>query len=110
MGYARKVASFEGVRRVIVKEIRRAFVLTLTVGADTRRALAGALYNLAYRVEAEEITEGVSGGYDSGYTYKLDVDESITHDSYFEELNAYLDAKRKEMDREQNGGLVDGAV
>ncbi len=72
---------------------RRAFVLTLTIGADTREALSNALHNLSYQVAAEKLTEGVSGGVDSGYTYKLDVDESITHERYVQELTDYLDKK-----------------
>lgn len=72
----------------------RAYTLTLKVGADTRHDLALILEHLAIEVSADRLTEGVSGGYSTGFTYKLEVDESMTHDRYFEELNRYLDAQK----------------
>lgn len=73
---------------------RRAFVFELKIGADTRNDLIGALRQLEFEIGAEQLTEGTSGGYSSGYTYKLDVDESITHDGYFDALDRYLEASK----------------
>lgn len=74
---------------------RRAYVLELKIGADSRNDLIGALRQLEFLIEAEELTAGVSGGYGSGYTYKLDVDESITHESYMAAIEQFL-TKAKE--------------
>jgi hypothetical protein len=72
---------------------QRAFVLELKVGADTRDDLIGVLRQLEYEIGADKLTEGVSGGYSSGYSYKLTVDESMTHDRYTDELDRYMEAK-----------------
>ncbi len=73
---------------------RRAYMLELKIGADTKNDLIGVLRQLEFEIGADLLTQGVSGGYSSGYTYKLDIDESITHDSYIEALNGYLAEER----------------
>jgi hypothetical protein len=70
---------------------QRAVRLTLKMEADTREALASALFNMAARIDRGEMTAGVSGGYDSGYIYELIERDRPTHDEYFAALNAYLD-------------------
>lgn len=54
----------------------------------------GALRNLAYRIEAEDVTVGVWGSPTDGAIYELLADPSITHDSYHAALRSYLDDKR----------------
>lgn len=73
---------------------RRAFVFTLELQADTRDDLISSLRHIEFMIAADKLTTGVSGGYNSGYTYKLDVDETITHDDYVAALNSYLAAKK----------------
>ncbi len=70
---------------------RRAYVFTVEIGADTRDDLCAALRQLEFEIAADMLTHGVSGGYSSGYTYNLDVDETITHDRYMDDLHRYLD-------------------
>jgi hypothetical protein len=71
---------------------RRAHVLELKIEADTLHDLIGYLRNFENQLAAGEITRGVSGGYSSGSIYAYSVDETITHDSWAEALNQYLDA------------------
>lgn len=79
---------------------RRAYVLTLEIGADSRDELCAALRQLEFQVHADQLTSGVSGGPGSGYTYNLIVDESITHDSYFAAVDAWLDEQKEAKDAE----------
>lgn len=72
---------------------KRAFVLTMTIGADTRQDLSEALNSIAFEIAAEKVTESVTGSYSWGGNYKLEVDESMTHDRYMEELNKVLGRK-----------------
>lgn len=69
---------------------KRACRLTLELQADTREALASALYHLASRVERDEISNGVSGGPDSGAIYEFAFSDVPTHDQYFEQVREYL--------------------
>lgn len=72
----------------------RAFRLTLLLDADTRDGMADALRNLAWRVEANDISNGVSGGPDSGSIYELLHDPAQTHDLYHAQLRKYLAEKK----------------
>lgn len=74
---------------------KRAYVLTLSIGADSRDDLIGALQQLEYEIAAKKLTDGVTGGYSWGGSYKLEADETMTHDRYVSELNAYLEAKKE---------------
>ena len=71
----------------------RAFRLTLRIDADTRNDLVSALINFATQIDREEITTGVSGGVNSGWIYELLVDLNQTHETYFQQLNDYLESK-----------------
>jgi hypothetical protein len=73
---------------------QRACRLLLNLQADSREELAGALYNMASRIERGEMSKGVSGGPSSGYIYELVEGEHPTHDDYFQQLTAYLDNKQ----------------
>ena len=80
----------------------RAICLTMKIEADTRDDLVSALMNFATQIDREEITTGVSGGYDSGYIYELLVDPTQTHEAYFQQLHAYL----KEKDNAKNSAKI----
>lgn len=69
---------------------RRAFHLTLSLGADTKADLVGALESIALRVSRDELTIGVSGGVSSGYIYELLTDPSMTHQKYFADIAKHL--------------------
>ncbi len=71
----------------------RAMRLTLKIEADTRNDLVSALMNFATQIDREEITTGVSGGYDSGCIYELLANPTQTHEAYFQQLHAYLKGK-----------------
>jgi hypothetical protein len=74
---------------------RRAFHLTLILGADSREELADALRQMASQVDQLKLTVGVSGGPSSGAIYELLSNPEQTHERYFQEVAEYL-RKRKE--------------
>lgn len=62
---------------------RRRVVCVLEIGADSRDDLVMTLEDIARRVGMDDLTEkGFSAGYNSSYNYKLDEDESVTHESW----------------------------
>lgn len=74
---------------------RRAYKLTLEIQGDTLDAIVEALEFFQYQLH-EETTSSVTGGVTWGGHHDLDVDKSITHESYFEQVAAYRAAKRAE--------------
>lgn len=72
---------------------RRAFTLTFEIGADTRDDLVHALHNFAEQIARDEVSRGCWGSPSNGAAYELLVDESQTHDKYFEAINKYLERK-----------------
>ena len=73
--------------------------LTLQIGADSRRDMVGALMNLARRIDREELSgSGTWGGYSDGGNWELLTDPNQTHEKFFEELMAYLDAVERPND------------
>ena len=73
----------------------RKFKFSSVVEADSKEALVDRLRNFASQIETEKLTTGVSGGYSSGTIYELLIDETQTHDTFFKELNEYLDEKAR---------------
>jgi hypothetical protein len=70
----------------------------LDLQADSIEALCSALFNLSNQIAARDMSRTcTSGGYDSGYTYRLAVSEGPTHDEYAEQLNTYLELRAKEQ-------------
>jgi hypothetical protein len=51
------------------------------------------IHGIAERLERGELTRGCMGGSTSGYSYEYSVDESWTHDRYFDAINETLRAK-----------------
>ena len=72
---------------------RRAHQFIIQIDADTKRDLVDALFNAATQLERDELTEGCSGSSSYGTMYCYRVDPDVTHDSYFEHLQEYLDEK-----------------
>ena len=62
-------------------------------GSDSFEDLANALKNFSEQIRRGEIVgpNGCSGGYDGGYTYEIIEHENITHDSWFANLERYLE-------------------
>lgn len=77
---------------------RRRVVLTLTLGADTREDAIRALHVLANDADLDGLpAERSSGGASSGYVLAVDEDETITHESYFEAVEADRAKRRAEI-------------
>jgi len=79
---------------------QRRYQLTFTIGADDYQSMLSAMQNWLWFMEREhpdlaQNHNGVSGGYDSGYSYDLKVDPEMTHDRYFELVNIWLDDRDK---------------
>ena len=75
---------------------KRACRLVLDLEADTRDDLASAIYNLAIQLERGELTQGVSGGYSSGYIYELSENEHPKHSEWAAQLRAYIESRDNE--------------
>lgn len=73
---------------------RRAYVLTLTIGADTRDDLIGELNHIQFLIATNDLSVSTSGGPSTSHRATLTVDESITHALYMERLEAWLQADR----------------
>jgi hypothetical protein len=72
---------------------QRAVRMELTIGADTRKAMADALEQLAWEIRADVINgpSGCSGSCDAGYAYDFVAGEHPTHEEYVESLKAYTE-------------------
>jgi hypothetical protein len=73
---------------------KRACRFVLDLLAYTRDDRASALFNRASQIERGELTQGVSGGYSSGYIYELTESDRPTHDEWAQNLRAYLDQRK----------------
>jgi hypothetical protein len=77
---------------------KRAVQFTLDLQADDINSLCSALFNLSNQIAARDMSRTcTSGGYDSGYTFRLSVSDGPTHDEYIQQLNAWLEAREKEQ-------------
>lgn len=73
----------------------RRYELSLKLGADDWPSLVSALRQLYFEFErrepiAEPRHDIVSGGYDTGYTLRLDYDVEMTHEQWEADLNRRL--------------------
>lgn len=73
------------------KTPRRRYQLELNVGADSKEDLIGFLRSFQTELYMDRISTGVTGGYSSGGHYKLSIDERITHDSWAEDNERYVE-------------------
>jgi len=72
----------------------RAHELICKIGADTAERLADELRTLAMMVERNELSVGCVGGPTCGALYSYKHDADMTHDRYFQEINASLESAR----------------
>lgn len=73
---------------------RRAVMLTIKLEADTRQAMASALFDIGDQISRGELSTGVCGGYDSSYIYEYVEGNTPTHSEYAEQLRTYLREKK----------------
>ncbi len=84
----------------MVEKPKRAVEFTLKIGADNWEGVAHALRHYLWEVEAfGAIGNGCSGGSSWGDIRTVELRPEMTHERYFEALNAYLDAQRSEGGR-----------
>jgi hypothetical protein len=85
-------------------ELKRTYQLQLTMGADTLQDLRGMLNTLCYDlakiedgggIDPAKPYEAISGGYGGNHSMTLEFRPDVTHDSYFEQLEAHLAEKRE---------------
>jgi hypothetical protein len=69
----------------------RAVRLVIAIEADTRQAMVDTLDSIGQQIAFQQLTSGVSGGYNSRYTYEYKESELPTHDEYVKLLNEYLE-------------------
>lgn len=77
---------------------KRRYQMELKLGADDLKALRSAINSILFdldRYPEDTPYESVSGGYDSGYSIKINVDTTITHESWEKVLNEYLEEKHR---------------
>lgn len=73
---------------------RRRLRLQLDIEADSMDELVSALEQIGHRAERGDLTKGFSAGYNSSYSYELNEDESITHESWAEDVAEFVKRKR----------------
>lgn len=74
-----------------IKAPRRACQLKLEIDADTRDDMVRALRSIAMQIDRDQLSTGSTGGPDWGGGYEYRHDPSITHESYFAAVDAYLE-------------------
>lgn len=77
----------------------RRYQLTLDIGADSYDELLYAIHAFADHMDMnypalDHNTNGASGGVSTGYSYEVKVDTDMTHERWYEELQAYLKARK----------------
>lgn len=72
---------------------RRAFKLTCNLQDDTRNDLVGLLRHIEFLLSTDQLSTGGTGGPNAGGTYALDIDESITNQSYFAAVDESLNRR-----------------
>lgn len=79
---------------------KRKVEIVIKIGADSRRDLASALFNLATAVDREEVNvgHGASGGPCSGWMYDYRED-GLEHAEYFRQLDIYLESRKGAQQR-----------
>lgn len=75
--------------------------VAIRIGADTWKDVIAALHHLSFIFDSEGPGHDLtSGGYSFGMVAVDKTNGDATHDSYFEEVEAWIEARRKE--KEQN--------
>lgn len=73
-----------------IEKPRRAFHLSLEVDADDHNTLLHALDDIAEKVKRRD-GKSICGGCSMGWTYELNIDETITHDIFYQRLEDFLE-------------------
>jgi pyruvate-formate lyase-activating enzyme len=76
----------------------RRYMLTLKIGADDMKSLIQSLDSIAFDLEGwnERAYQSISGSPSAGTIVDLEFHPDVTHDSYHEQLRAYL-AEREQQ-------------
>lgn len=75
----------------------RAHMLAMKLGADSKEALMSLLNSIIIDFERSDGPHSfVTGGYASGGTVVYAENTGVTHDSYFEDVDAWIAAKEAE--------------
>ena len=78
-------------------KFNRRHEVAIRIGADSWADVISALNQLLYIADTEGPGHDlVSGGPTSGYVFVDQTSPDITHDSYFAEVDAWIDAMRQE--------------
>lgn len=89
-----QLTSGQGLPAPLCSPPRRRVVCNLKIQADSIKDLTSALRCLETDIHMGT-RNCVSGGYSSGHILEIDEDESITHDSWFESLEAHLESVKE---------------
>jgi len=68
----------------------RRYRFQLDLQADDLKSLVADMRHYTTLLLQERITAGASGGYSSGASYALTIDEDMTHEKWEADLDAYL--------------------
>lgn len=87
----------EKLERLLSRNIQRHHEVAIRIGGDTWKDVIASLRHLEYVFETEGPGRNLtSGGYGSGMIAVDVINEEVTHDSYFEEIEAWIQARRKD--------------
>jgi hypothetical protein len=77
----------------------RRHVLALKIGGDTEQAVLSLLNNLIIDLERGGLRSIITGGPDSGGAVVYATNETVTHEGYIAEIEAWME-RRKAADNE----------
>lgn len=71
---------------------KRKHRITIDLQADDLLSLYLELEEISFRLRTESMTNSVSGGVHTGHIVTYEFDESMTHDTYVQKLNEYIES------------------
>ena len=78
-------------------KIRRRHEVAIRIGADTWEDVCHALQAILFSAQTDGPgRDAVSGSPTSGWVFIDETNPSVTHDSYFEEVDAWIEERRQE--------------
>lgn len=81
--------------------VRRRYVAKINLQADTEKDLIRHLFEIATGWDRDGMSSSsVSGGYSSGHIIEVDCDDSITHESWEEALEQYLEQRKPTKEKD----------
>ena len=88
------------------KRIERRHEVAIRIGADSWQDVLWALHHLEFIFSSEGPGHDLTSG---GYSFSIialdKTNEDVTHDSYFQEVEAWLDERRKEKEMQKETNL-----